>query len=61
MATLGVPRRYIPQGRADEILASLDLDAKGIAGSVRRALRDASRAALAGHEAADLGAEESGA
>jgi 1-deoxy-D-xylulose-5-phosphate synthase len=34
---LGVPRQYLAQGRADDILASLGLDGAGIAGSVRRA------------------------
>jgi 1-deoxy-D-xylulose-5-phosphate synthase len=36
---LGVPREYIAQGRADDILARLGLDGAGIAGSVRLALR----------------------
>lgn len=35
---LGIPRRYIPQGRADEILTQLGLDGPGIAASVRAAL-----------------------
>ena len=34
---LGVPRQYLAQGRADDILASLGLDGAGIAESVRRA------------------------
>ncbi len=34
---LGVPTRYIPQGKPDDILAGLGLDAAGIAASVRRA------------------------
>ncbi len=34
---LGVPREYIAQGKADDILASLGLNAAGIAESVRRA------------------------
>jgi 1-deoxy-D-xylulose-5-phosphate synthase len=34
---LGVPREYLAQGRADDILASLGLDGPGIAESVRRA------------------------
>jgi 1-deoxy-D-xylulose-5-phosphate synthase len=34
---LGIPRQYLAQGKADEILASLGLDGAGIAESVRRA------------------------
>ena len=34
---LGIPRQYLAQGKADAILASLGLDAAGIAESVRRA------------------------
>ena len=33
---LGVPRQFLPQGRADDILASIGLDGAGIAESVRR-------------------------
>ena len=33
---LGIPRQYLAQGKADEILASLGLDGSGIAESVRR-------------------------
>jgi 1-deoxy-D-xylulose-5-phosphate synthase len=33
---LGIPRQYLAQGRADDILASLGLDGPGIAASVRR-------------------------
>jgi 1-deoxy-D-xylulose-5-phosphate synthase len=33
---LGVPRQYLAQGKADDILASLGLDAAGIAESVRQ-------------------------
>jgi 1-deoxy-D-xylulose-5-phosphate synthase len=33
---LGIPRQYLAQGRADDILASLGLDGAGIAESVRR-------------------------
>jgi len=33
---LGTPRAFIPQGRADDILAALGLDGPGIAASVRR-------------------------
>jgi 1-deoxy-D-xylulose-5-phosphate synthase len=36
---LGVPREYIAQGKADDILASLGLDGSGIAERVRRARR----------------------
>ena len=35
---LGTPRAYIPQGKADDILAALGLDGPGIATTVRRAL-----------------------
>jgi len=35
---LGVPRRYIPQGKPDGILADLGLDGPGIADSIARAL-----------------------
>jgi len=35
---LGVPRQYLAQGKADDILTSLGLDGAGIAESVRRAL-----------------------
>jgi deoxyxylulose-5-phosphate synthase len=34
---LGVPREYIAQGKADDILDSLGLNGTGIAESVRRA------------------------
>src|SRR6516225_3887181 len=37
---LGLPRQYLAQGKADEILSSLGLDGAGIAESVRRALAD---------------------
>ena len=37
--TLGIPRAYIPQGKADTILSALGLDGQAIAASVRRALR----------------------
>jgi 1-deoxy-D-xylulose-5-phosphate synthase len=33
---LGVPRQYLAQGKADDILASLGLDGAGIAASIRR-------------------------
>ncbi|HVX20224.1 MAG TPA: 1-deoxy-D-xylulose-5-phosphate synthase [Acidimicrobiales bacterium] len=39
VVNLGLPRAYIPQGRADDILAGLGLDGHGVAGSVRDALR----------------------
>jgi 1-deoxy-D-xylulose-5-phosphate synthase len=35
---LGIPRQFIAQGRADDILASLGLDGAGLAESVRRAM-----------------------
>ena len=37
---LGIPRQYLAQGKADDILASLGLDGAGIAESVRRAQVD---------------------
>jgi hypothetical protein len=37
---LGIPRQYLAQGKADDILASLGLDSGGIAESVRRAQVD---------------------
>ena len=37
---LGIPRQYLAQGKADDILASLGLDGAGIAESVRRARVD---------------------
>ncbi len=37
--TLGIPREFIAQGKADDILRSLGLNAPGIAESVRGALR----------------------
>jgi 1-deoxy-D-xylulose-5-phosphate synthase len=40
--TLGVPREYIAQGKADDILDSLGLNGTGIAESVRGALRSVS-------------------
>jgi 1-deoxy-D-xylulose-5-phosphate synthase len=33
---LGIPRQFLAQGKADDILASLGLDGSGIAESVRR-------------------------
>ena len=38
VCVLGVPPRYIPQGRPDGILADLGLDGPGIAAAVTRAL-----------------------
>ena len=38
---LGIPREFIAQGKADDILASLGLDGAGIAESVRRVRLDA--------------------
>ena len=35
---LGVPVEFIPQGRADGILAELGLDRTGLAASIRSAL-----------------------
>ena len=40
MRVLGIPRQYLAQGKADDILASLGLDGAGIAESVRRAAAD---------------------
>jgi 1-deoxy-D-xylulose-5-phosphate synthase len=37
--TLGVPREYLPHGKADDILDNLGLNGVGIAESVRRALQ----------------------
>jgi 1-deoxy-D-xylulose-5-phosphate synthase len=37
--TLGVPREFLAQGKADDILVELGLDGPGIAESVRRALQ----------------------
>ncbi len=39
---LGVPRRYVAQGKADEILAQLGLDGPGVAHAVREALKTSS-------------------
>ncbi len=38
ISTLGVPRRYIPQGRLDDLLSELGLDGPGIAAATRSAL-----------------------
>ena len=37
---LGIPVSYIAQGKADDILASVGLDAEGIANLVTRSLAD---------------------
>ena len=37
---LGLPGRFIPQGKPDRILAQLGLDSEGIAATVRRCLAD---------------------
>ncbi len=37
---LGIPDRFIPQGKPDRILAQLGLDAEGIAAAARRRLAD---------------------
>jgi 1-deoxy-D-xylulose-5-phosphate synthase len=36
VTVLGVPARYLPQGKPDTILAELGLDADGIAAAARR-------------------------
>ena len=36
--TLGVPDRFVPQGKTDHLLHDLGLDAEGIAASVRERL-----------------------
>jgi 1-deoxy-D-xylulose-5-phosphate synthase len=38
MRVLGIPRQYLAQGKADDILASLGLDGAGIAETVRRVM-----------------------
>jgi 1-deoxy-D-xylulose-5-phosphate synthase len=43
VSVLGVPTRFIPQGRPDAILGALALDADGIAASARRLLDTAPR------------------
>jgi 1-deoxy-D-xylulose-5-phosphate synthase len=47
VATLGIPRAYLPHDKADAILADLGLDGAGVAASVRRALRVEDRRSLA--------------
>jgi deoxyxylulose-5-phosphate synthase len=37
---LGLPGRFIPQGKPDRILAHLGLDADGIAAAVHRCIAD---------------------
>ncbi len=39
VATLGIPRAYLPHDKADSVLADAGLDAAGVAASVRRAMR----------------------
>ncbi len=41
VTTLGVPRAFLPQDKADAILAGLGLDGPGIAASVRRVMQPA--------------------
>ena len=36
--TLGIPDRFVPQGKSDDLLCDLGLDAEGIAASVERRL-----------------------
>ena len=40
LKVLGVPKRYLPHGKADDILASLGLDADGLASSARALVAD---------------------
>ena len=40
LAHLGLPTRFIPHGKADRILASLGLDADGVAAAARKLLED---------------------
>jgi deoxyxylulose-5-phosphate synthase len=37
---LGLPAKFIPQGKPDRILAQLGLDAEGIASTVRDRIND---------------------
>ncbi|HLN15136.1 MAG TPA: 1-deoxy-D-xylulose-5-phosphate synthase [Acidimicrobiales bacterium] len=55
---LGVPRRYVPQGRADDILAELGLDGPGIAETVRQALAAAPERRRAGRVAVEHRADD---
>ena len=57
---LGVPRQFLAQGKADDILASLGLDGAGIAESVRRVTARRSRPAEAEHSTVDGSALRSG-
>jgi 1-deoxy-D-xylulose-5-phosphate synthase len=41
MAVLGVPVQFIPHGKPDDILASFDLDATGVAATARSLVADA--------------------
>ncbi|HUD18431.1 MAG TPA: 1-deoxy-D-xylulose-5-phosphate synthase, partial [Acidimicrobiales bacterium] len=45
-SVLGVPRSYLPQGKADDILAALGLDGPGIAATVRQALASTAASAV---------------
>ncbi len=47
VTTLGIPRSYLPHDKADDLLASVGLDAAGIAAAVRRARRIGDQALLA--------------
>jgi 1-deoxy-D-xylulose-5-phosphate synthase len=47
VVTLGIPRSYLPHDKPDDILASVGLDAPGIAAAVRRARRIDDQALLA--------------
>jgi hypothetical protein len=38
VVNLGIPRAFLPQGKPDQILADLGLDAEGVAASVHTAL-----------------------
>jgi 1-deoxy-D-xylulose-5-phosphate synthase len=43
VTTLGIPRAFLPHDKPDAILSGMGLDGPGIAASVRRAMRPASR------------------
>jgi 1-deoxy-D-xylulose-5-phosphate synthase len=61
-ANLGIPRSYIPQGRADDLLSHLGLDGPGVAASVRQLVdggtRPAARPSRPDAETADLEARQ---
>ena len=38
VTTLGLPTRFIPQGKVNQLLSGLGLDADGIAAAIRRCL-----------------------